>query len=228
MKKTFFNTFLLILLCFFTSVFYAQERTIRGVVTTLKNIAVVNAEVKVVSSKVTVLTDSLGNFKINCLDNDKIKISAEGFYSQKVKIDESIKEVLINLIFKRGEKNIDVAVGYGHIKEKDRSYAITSLKNENNFEFTKYSNIIELIVNSSPSITINNGGIIIRGESSLNGSSAALIVIDGIDATMSQLSSLAPINVKSVDILKGGSAAIYGSRGANGVVLISTKRGGDK
>lgn len=45
---------------------------------------------------------------------------------------------------------------------------------------------------------------------------------------MSQLSSLTPINVKSVDILKGGSAAIYGSRGANGVVLISTKRGGDK
>ena len=87
--------------------------------------------------------------------------------------------------------------------------------------------MIDLIVNSSPSIIISSGAILIRGASSLNGSSAALIVIDGVDASMSQLSTLSPLNVKSVDILKGGSAAIYGTRGANGVVIITTKRGGD-
>lgn len=227
MKNSFLNPFLLILLFSFTSISYAQERTVTGFVTTLENIAVVNAEVKVLSSKVTVLTDSVGNFRVSCLLNDKIKISAKGFYSQKVKIDEEIKEAFVNLMFKPGEKNLDVAMGYGHIKEKDKSYAVTNIRNNNKNDFSKYSNMLDLIVNSSPSITISGGAIIIRGKSSFNGSSAALIVIDGMDASMSQLTALLPLNVKSVDILKGGSAAIYGLRGANGVVIITTKRGGD-
>ena len=227
MKSLFFNSFLLVYLFSFSGNSYSQERIVTGSVTTLENIVVVNAEVKVLSSKLTVLTDSIGNFKVSCLLNDKIKISAKGFSSQKVKIDENTKEVFINLVFKSGEKNLDVAMGYGHINEKDKSYAITNIRNNDKNEFSKYTNMIDLIVNSSPSIIISSGAILIRGASSLNGSSAALIVIDGVDASMSQLSTLSPLNVKSVDILKGGSAAIYGTRGANGVVIITTKRGGD-
>jgi len=87
--------------------------------------------------------------------------------------------------------------------------------------------MLQHIVNSSPSIVIGGGGIIIRGSNSLLGSSAALILIDGIAVNSSELSMLPPSDVKSVNILKGGSAAIYGSRGANGVVIITTKRGGD-
>jgi len=228
MKYFSFNTFLLILLFSFTTISYAQERTVTGSVIVFDSIALVNAEVKVLSSKVTVLTDTVGYFKINCLPNDKIKISAKGFYSQKVKIDEKSNEVFINMILKSGEKNFDVAMGYGHIKEKDKSYAITSIRNHDNFEFSKYSNMLDLIVNSSPSILYNGGQIIIRGSNSVNGSSAALIVIDGMDASMSQLLALSPMDVRSVDVLKGSSAAIYGSRGANGAVIITTKRGGDE
>ncbi len=227
MKNFFFNPFLLFFLFSFTSISYSQERTVTGFVTTLENIVVVNAEVKVLSSKVTVLTDTVGNFKVSCLLKDKIKISAKGFNSQKIKIDKKTKEVFINLMFKPGEKNLDVAVGYGHIKEKDKSYAISSISNDDEFEFSKYSNMLQHIVNSSPSIIIGGGGIIIRGSNSLLGSSAALILIDGIAVNSSELYMLPPSDVKSVDILKGGSAAIYGSRGANGVVLITTKRGGD-
>jgi len=227
MKNFFFNRFLLIFLFSFTSISYSQERTVTGFVTTLENISVVNTEVKVLSSKVTVLTDTVGSFKVSCLLKDKIKISAKGFYSQKVKIDEKTKEVFINLLFKPGEKNLDIAVGYGHIKEKDKSYAISNIRNDDNFEFSKYSNMLQHIVNSSPSIVIGGGGIIIRGSNSLLGSSAALILIDGIAVNSSELYMLPPSDVKSVNILKGGSAAIYGSRGANGVVIITTKRGGD-
>lgn len=227
MKYFFFNPFVLIFLFSFTSFSYSQERTVTGFVTTLENIAVVNAEVKVLSSKVTVLTDTVGNFKVSCLLNDKIRISAKGFYSQKVKIDEKTKESFINLMFKPGEKNIDVAVGFGHIKEKDKSYAISNISNDDEFEFSKYSNMLQYVVNSSPSIVIGDGGLIIRGSNSLLGSSAALILLDGIGVNSSELYMLPPSDVKSVDILKGGSAAIYGLRGANGVVLITTKRGGD-
>ena len=227
MKNFFTSPFLLIYLFSFTSILYSQERTVTGFVTTLEKIAIVNAEVKVLSSKVKVLTDSVGNFKVSCSVNDKIKISAKGFYSQKVKIDEKIKEIMINLVFKPGEGSIDVAAGFGHINEKDKSYAITSIKNKDEFEFSKYSNMIDVIVNSSPSISYGGSGIIIRGESSLLGSSYALILIDGMELSMSQLAALPPSDVKSVDILKGGAAAIYGVRGANGVVLITTKNGRD-
>jgi len=227
MKNYFFNSFLLIFLFSFISISYAQERNLTGTVTTLENIAVAKAEVKVLSSKVTVLTDSVGNFTISCLPKDKIKVSAKGFYSQKVKIDKKITKPIINLIFKSGKKNINAALGFGHINEKDKTYAIANIINNDKNDFSKYTNMRDFIVNSSPSIVTNGGEIIIRGESSLNGSSAALIIIDGIDAGMSQLLALPPINVRSVDILKGGSAAIYGVRGANGVIIITTKRGGD-
>ena len=227
MKYFFFNPSVLIFLFSFTLFSYSQERTVTGTVTTLENIAVVNAEVKVLSSKVTVLADTVGNFKVSCLLNDKIKISAKGFNSQKVKIDEKTKEAFVNLMFKPGEKNLDVAVGFGHIKEKDKSYAISNISNDDEFEFSKYSNMLQYVVNSSPSIVIGDGGLIIRGSNSLLGSSAALILLDGIDVNSSELYMLPPSDVKSVDILKGGSAAIYGLRGANGVVLITTKRGGD-
>ena len=227
MKNLFFNLFLVVYLFSFTSISYSQERTVTGVVTTLENIRVINAEVKVLSSKVTVLTDSIGNFKISCLLKDKIKVSAKGFYSQKVKIDKKTKETRVNLMFKSGEKNLDIALGYGHIKEKDKSYAVTNIRNDDKYGFSRYSNMLELIDNSSPSIMVTDGMIIIRGENSLNSSNGALIVIDGIQSSMSQLIELSPLVVKSVDVLKGSSASIYGARGANGVVIVTTKRGGD-
>jgi len=227
MKYLFSNPFLLVFLFSFTSISYSQERTVTGFVTTLENIAVVNAEVKVLSSKATVLTDTVGNFKVSCLLNDKIKISAKGFNSQKVKIDENTNEAFINLTFKPTEKNIELAVGYGYIKEEDKSYAITSIRNNDKNNFLIYSNMIDVIVDSSTSVEYKDGGFIIRGGSSLLGSNHALIVIDGTEANISQLSALPPLDVKSVDILKGGASAIYGSRGGNGVVIIITKRGGD-
>lgn len=224
--KPLFNLYLLVFL-FLTSVTYAQEHTVTGAVKTLENIAVVNAEVKVLSSKVIVLTDSVGKFEVSCLNNDKLKIGAKGFYSRKVKIDANTENVLVNLKFKPGDNNINIALGYGHISEKDKSYAISQIGTVNNLEFSKYSNVLDHIVNSSPSIIYGGGGIIIRGSDTLKGSSAALILLDGISVSASSLSMLAPADVKSIDIMKDGSAAIYGSRGANGVIIITTKRGGD-
>lgn len=225
MKKLLYNPFLLISL--FTCISYSQGRIVTGSVTTLENIAVVNVEVKVLSSKMIVLTDSIGRFRISCLLNDKIKVSAKGFVSQKVKIDDKTKELFINLKFKPSEKNIDVAVGYGHINERDKTHVIKTFKNNKENKFSRFSNIFDLIDAISPSITVRGTSIIIRGSNSLLGGNNAIVVVDGVDTPTSQLGMLSPVDVKSVDILDGGSAAIYGSRGANGVVLITTKRGGD-
>ena len=222
MKRLFF---LIILVCLFsiTSISYSQERTLTGFVTTLESIVVVNAQVKVLSSKATVLTDSVGKFEVSCLRHDKIKVSAKGFNSQKVKIDEKTKEVFINLTFNPTEKNIERAVGYGYIKDEDKTYAISSIRNNGNNNFMVYTNMIDVIVNSSTSVSYRNGGFIIRGGSSLLSSNHAMILIDGIEVSMSQLNALPPLAVKSVDILKGAASSIYGSRGANGVIIIITK-----
>lgn len=210
--------------CVFSSVSnsYAQEKTISGQITTLKNIAVVNAEVIILSSKATVLTDSAGMFKVNCLSKDKLKINAKGFKQEKVKINENTKEVVVDLIFNPTEKNIDQAIGYGYIKEEDRTAAISSAKNFNN-EFLKYTNVIDAIINSDPSVNFDGTGFVIRGAGSLLGSSYAMIIIEGRQANLSQVTMLSPMDVDSIDILKGSASAIYGSRGANGVIIINVK-----
>jgi len=225
MKNIFFNAFLLIFFFTYSNISFSQERIISGYVSTLENIVVVNAEVKVLSNNVTVLTDSVGNFIVNCLPNDKIKISANGFYSQKIKVHKKTKELLINLKFKPREKDLDLAIGYGHIKEKDKSHAISAIRNDDKYNFSKYSNMYELIDNSSTSVMVVNQEIFIRGSSSLKGSNAALILLNGQEIDASQLLDISPLNVKSVDILTDSSTAIYGLRGANGVVSITTKRG---
>lgn len=223
MKNVIINSFLLIFFFSITSTLYAQERIIKGSVTTLEDIAVVKAEVKVLRSKVIVLTDSLGNFEISCLPNDKIKISANGFNPQKFKIEKQTKEILINLKFKPSEKNLDEVVGYGHIKEIDKSYALRTIKNYNENKFAGYADMYELLRDSSPSIIIKGSVVYIRGNHSLNGGNNALIMVDGTALNSTQLNSLSPQNVKSVKVLQGRNAAVYGSRGANGVVIITTK-----
>jgi len=105
--------------------------------------------------------------------------------------------------------------------------AVANLNNDD-IDFSQYTNMYELIQGRFAGVQVMNGEIIIRGVNSINSSSAALIVVDGVPSDNSILATLPPVQVKSIDILKDGSAAIYGARGSNGVVLIETKKAGDK
>lgn len=204
----------------------AQERVLHGVVTTFDSIPVIGATVKMLSTKQIVLTDSLGQFSIAFKNQDKLRISAGGFYSQKVKISGQIKVAAINLKLKPGEKNREYAIGYGHVSDRDKLNAVASLT-KNDIDFSQYSNMYEVIRGRFAGVQVQNGEIIIRGINSINSSNAALIVVDGIISDGSVLSTIPPVQVKSINVLKDGGAAIYGSRGANGVVLIDLKKGGD-
>lgn len=204
----------------------AQERVIHGVVTTFDSIPLIDAEVKVRSTKQTILTDTLGRFSATVNPEDRLKVSATGFFNQKVKLEEKIKLVAVNLRLKPGEKNREYAIGYGHVSDRDKLNALASL-NSNDMDFSQYSNIYELIRGRFAGVQVTNGEIIIRGINSINSSSAALIIVDGVPVDGSALGSIPPVQVKSINVIKDGSSAIYGSRGANGVVLIETKRGDD-
>jgi TonB-dependent SusC/RagA subfamily outer membrane receptor len=205
----------------------AQERLLSGRVFTFDSIPLIGAKVEVKSTKQVVSTDTLGNFYVTCLPNDVLKVSARGFIGEKVKLTPSIKLALINLKLKPGERNREIAIGYGHVKDSEKLNAVANL-NSDDMDFSQYSNIYELIRGRFAGVQVVNGEIIIRGINSINSSSAALIVVDGIPSSSSVLSSIPPVQVKSINVIKDGSSAIYGSRGANGVVLIETKKGGDK
>ena len=206
---------------------FGQEKIIHGKITTFDSIHLINATVKIKGTKNLVYSDTIGLFSILCKPGDKLHITAKGFNGYNVTIDEKIKYLLVNLQLKPGPANVEYAIGYGHVKEKDKLYAVSTLKN-GDMDFSQYNNILDLIKGRFPGVTVQNGEIIIRGTKSLNSSNAALIVIDGMVMDYSALSMLSPLDVESIDVLKDAASSIYGSRGANGVVMIQTKRGGSK
>ncbi|WP_319273094.1 TonB-dependent receptor plug domain-containing protein [uncultured Draconibacterium sp.] len=225
--KTRFLSALIFLICTVTLSSTAQERFVNGIVTTFDSIAVVGADVKVKSSKQIVQTDSLGRFKVNVAATDKLNVSAKGFNSQNVKTDEKTKIVAVNLKLKPGEKAREYAIGYGYVKDGERLNALAQMTNDD-VDFSQYTNMYDLIRGRFAGVQVqSNGDIIIRGQNSINLSSAALIIVDGMQVDNSIMNTLVPAQVKSVNVIKDGSSAIYGSRGANGVVIIETKKGND-
>jgi TonB-dependent SusC/RagA subfamily outer membrane receptor len=227
MIKKLLNIFLILFAVGISGFTSGQDRIVHGIVTTFDSIPLIDAEVKVKSTRQTVFTDTLGRFAVNCDYSDKLKVSANGFYNQNVKLNEKIKYAAINLKIKPGEKNREYAIGYGHVSDMEKLSSVANL-NKNDMDFSQYSDIYELIKGRFAGVQIVNDEIIIRGINSINLSSAALIVVDGITVDGSVLSTIPPNQVENIDIIKDGSAAIYGSRGANGVVLIETRRGGDE
>lgn len=223
MKKT----GIIFLFIFISNWLNAQDHIIQGVVHTFDRIPLIGAEIKVKSTKQSVLTDSLGNFVIYCNSEDKLKVRAKGFYNQNVKVNKNIKVVAVNLKLKPGEKQQEYAIGYGYVSAEDLTNAVTGV-NTTDASFLKYSDIYHLIRDQVAGVQIKNGEIIIRGDRSFQGSSAALIVVDGVIWDSETLRTLSPIQVKSITAIKDGGAAIYGSRGANGVILIETLMGGEE
>jgi TonB-dependent SusC/RagA subfamily outer membrane receptor len=226
MNKKIFAPFIVLAAVCISIFATAQDRVIHGVVTTFDSIPLIDAEIQVRSTKQTVLTDSLGQFSVAVNSNDRLKVSANGFYNQRVRLEDKIKLVAVNLKLKPGEKNREYAIGYGHVSDKNKLNALANL-NSDDMDFSQYSDLYEVIKGRFSGVQIMNGEIIIRGINSINSSSAALIIVDGIPVDGSMLGSIPPVQVKSINVIKDGSSAIYGSRGANGVVLIETKRGND-
>ena len=210
---------------------YSQERMIYGVVHAFDSIPLTGAEIYIKSTKQSVFTDAQGNFSAPCNFKDRIEVKEKGFDSKKVKINDKIKIVAINLRLQSAAKMTEeelriYAIGYGHVLEKDKTTATESLR-KNESSFSRYGDMYELIRGQFAGVEVTNSGIIIRGSNSLNSSSAALIVVDGVIMESDILRVLRPVNIKNVRVIKDGSAAIYGSRGANGVVIIETNKGGD-
>ena len=223
----------LVYFMFVSNMLKAQDHIIQGVVHAFDSIPLIGAEIMVKSTKQSFFTDSTGNVVIFCNSKDKLKVRANGFSNQNIKINEKIKLVAVNLKLKPGKKKQSegmqaYAIGYGHVSERDKTTATESLR-KNEASFSRYNDMYDLIRGQFAGVEVTmNGEIIIRGTSSFNSSSTALIVVDGVIMDGDILNILSPVQIKNIYVIKDGSAAIYGSRGANGVLIIETLRGGDK
>ncbi len=215
----------------FTTNASGQDKTLTGKVTTFDSIPLIGVNVTVKSTGQTVETDSLGRFQALCNPEDKIKLEAAGFYPKRVKIEKEIRLIFVNLELKKGENNLEkagnhVQVGYGYVNSKDLLNAVSSL-NKNDTDFSVYSNMFDLIQGQFPGVTVQGNSIIVRGTNTFYGAeaNAALLVVDGIIVSTQDFANISPLDVESVDVLKDGSSSVYGSRGANGVVIVETKKG---
>jgi TonB-linked SusC/RagA family outer membrane protein len=206
----------------------AQE--ISGVVSD-KSGPLPGVSVSLKNSSQGVQTDSKGSFALRGVSSNSILIfSFVGYQTQEVSVGTKTK---INILLKEAQNELKevVVVGYGTQKRGEVTSAVASIKAED-FNKGAVANPLQLIEGRVAGLTISRTSsdpnvapsIQLRGVSSLRGNNEPLIIIDGIQSSMSGLNAIAPENIGAIDVLKDGSAAaIYGVRGNNGVVIVTTK-----
>jgi TonB-dependent SusC/RagA subfamily outer membrane receptor len=217
MKKVAFIAILILL----NNNLFSQTVIVKGKVTCFQKYALKNIVVEGSKSKSKVLTNEFGVFEIVCYPQETLIFRSKSFYGMKRKISDPKDSIIVNLVFKETKKSKEYAIANGLLSEEILTYAIPNLTNENN-SFSGYANVYDLIVGRFAGVEVSGKCIIIRGERSINFSNCALLIVDGID--VQDLSHISPSQVKSIDVLKGTEASIYGVRGANGVICITLKK----
>lgn len=230
MTSFFRRPFLLLLLLTLPALMYAQQKTITGNVKNENGLPLA-ASIIVKGTSDGTVTNADGNFSIQAKVGATIIISAVEYTSQEFTVGE---RSVFNVTMLRIDKALGeiVVVGYGTQRKKDVTGSTITVKGETLNEI-KAPNIFNQIqgrvagvdiVNNSTNIG-SSGEIRIRGNRSITGNNNPLIIVDGM-AYGGSINDINSENIASVDILKDASAtAIFGSRGANGVIIITTKRG---
>ncbi len=205
------------------------NRKITGTVKDNNGEPVIGANVSVKGTTNGTITDVDGNFSLeNISDNDIIVISYIGYTSQEIKAG---KQTSLKIILKEDTQAIDevVVVGFGTQKKVNLTGSIGTVKTDEVLKSRPVTNVQELLAGSVPGMIVSKGSgaagsgasINIRGTSTIGNSSGVLVLIDGMPGNIYTLN---PNDIESVSVLKdAASAAIYGSRAANGVVLVTTK-----
>lgn len=207
-----------------------QQKAISGKVVDSKGESIIGANIMEKGTSNGTITDFDGNFSLNVSAKSVLQISYIGYKTQEIPVSQLKAGAVITL--KEDTEVMDevVVIGYGTQRKGDVTSAIASVKAED-FTVGKVGDAADLIKGKVAGLSIAKGSgdpnatsaIHLRGVISVNGSTTPLILIDGVEG---DLSTVAPENIEAIDVLKDASAAaIYGTRGANGVILITTKTG---
>ena len=226
MKKEFFKKISLVFAFFVTVGMYAQ--TVTGLVTS-EDGPLPGATVQVKGTTIGVSTDFDGNFTIQADDTDVLLVSFVGFTSQEVAVGDQ-DQITVTLVADNELEEV-VVTGYGSQKEKEITSAVVKVTAE---EFNKgpINDATQLLQGKVAGLSIYNKGgnpnapatIRLRGLSTVGANVSPLVVVDGVVGA--SLDNVDPNDIESINVLKDGSAAaIYGSRGSSGVIIVTTKGG---
>ncbi len=215
----------------------AQDIKVRGTVTDTDGLPLIAVTIYQTGNLTNGTTSDLdGNYEINVPEAATITFSYEG-YEDVVK--QAPKGGVLNISMAEDKLFLDasevVEIGYGSVARRDLTGSITKVDmdavmkgNVSTFDNALTGRIAGVVVSSSDGALGTEANITIRGNNSLTQSSSPLYVIDGFQSESSMALALNPADIESIDVLKDASAtAIYGARGANGVIIITTKQGSE-
>jgi TonB-linked SusC/RagA family outer membrane protein len=228
---------LFVLLCITaTSATSAQELvTVNGTVTDTSGEPLAGVTLLVKGSSVGASTDLDGKFSIKItspINGKQISVSYLGYIKQDITLNGKTN---LTIQMQESAQNLDevVVIGYGTAKRKDFVGSVSSVKLEDSpISLAPNTSVLESLKGSVSGLDVGysnsaggSPGLQIRGQNSISGSNSPLIVVDGV-IFMGSMNELNPNDIASIDVLKDAtSAAVYGSRSANGVVCITTKKG---
>ena len=213
--------------------FAQTAKAITGSVSDEKGEPIISGTVKIKDTNTATITDFDGNYKINVPSNGTLVFSYLGYVTQEVPVAQA-KGGVLNVQLKPEDTTLDelVVVGYGTMRKSDVTGSIGIAKGDEmkkNQNFSAIDNLrgkvsgVNVFSNSSQPGAYNNK-VVIRGMATINSSTDPLYVVDGV--VMEGFGMINPNDIESMEVLKDASAtAIYGARGANGVILVTTKRG---
>ena len=228
-----------LLLCGLFSVdVFAQKLTVRGKISDQTGIPLIAVTVYEDGNTANgTFTDLDGNYTIDLPSPDKTLVfTCMGFTEVKEAVGGRTE---INVVLQEEQLSIQaaevVSVGYGSVARRDLTGSVSKVDMEDimkqpvtNFDQALTGRVAGVVVTTSDGALGSDANITIRGNNSLTQSSAPLYIIDGFPTESSMATSIAPADIESIDILKDASAtAIYGARGANGVIVITTKKGNE-
>ena len=209
-----------------------KKRTITGKVVDDKGESVIGASIAVQGTTLGTITNLDGEYTLaNVPENSEVTVSFIGY---KTLIFKANDKALSKITLKEDTEMLDevVVVGYGTVKKRDLTGSISSV-NAQKIADVPVTSVVEALQGRSPGVVVSNTSwepgsepsIFVRGKRSITASNGPLYVVDGIPIT-GGVSEISPADIESMEILKDASAtAIYGSRGANGVIIITTKQG---
>jgi TonB-dependent SusC/RagA subfamily outer membrane receptor len=206
----------------------AKNITLEGTVLNAAMEPISNAIIMIDDQKTNSLTDAQGNFKVK-VSPAAVKIGiftfGHGTYEDSIKgrtrIDITFTATRAQQVSEEvapGEEGVNT--GYGMVKKKNLTTDVSKIDGSNK-KYRNYTSIKEMIEREVSGVRLLNGEFVIQGSQDIGGAIPALIVVDGVP--MNSLPEIPPISVLSIEVLKGTSAAIYGSRGYGGAILIKTK-----
>lgn len=230
-----FLTKLVVLLLFMSPLLAGaqQSRTITGVVSDETGKPVAGVSVRVKNAKAGTTTNDEGKFSLNAPNAGTLLIASLGYEQQEVKIDSKTSYNIFLKLSASVTLDDVVVVGYGSQKKRDLTGAIGSVNMSDvakapvkSIDDALQGRVAGVVVQSSDGSPGSNANIVIRGTGSITQDASPLYVIDGFPSEVANFNAIAPGDIESIDILKdAASTAIYGSRGSNGIVVVTTKKG---